>query len=188
VLGDRDEGGIWPQGHGDRAGAGATYRYRVTGWLGSTRPYEREEEALPRELHILVVANRTAMSAVLAEAMRARSEECPTRFTLVIPSGRGLQGRRAVDEMDTHMRELGLDVRAVAGDPDPLRAVLEVYSPAEFDEIIVSTLPAWGSRWMRSGLPQRIERHTGALVRHVEAREMPRGREARPVATGARQR
>jgi hypothetical protein len=86
--------------------------------------------------------------------------------------------------MDAHMREIGLDVHAIAGDPDPLRAVLELYSPAEFDEIIVSTLPSWGSRWMRSGLPQRIERHTGALVRHVEAREMPRGRDRRPVATG----
>jgi hypothetical protein len=143
---------------------------------------------LPRELNILVVANRTAMSATLEESMRARAEQGPTRFTLVMPTGRGLEGRRAVEQMDTHMRELGLDVRSFAGDPDPLRAVLEVYSPAEFDEIIVSTLPSWGSRWMRSGLPQRIERHTGALVRHVEAREMPRGRDRKPVATGARSR
>jgi hypothetical protein len=143
---------------------------------------------LPRELNILVVANRTARSADLEDAMRARAQECPARFTLVIPAGRGLQGRRAVDDMGTHMRQLGLDVRAVAGDTDPLRAVLELYSPAEYDEIIVSTLPAWGSRWMRSGLPQRIERHTGALVRHVEAREMPSNRDARPVTTGVRAR
>jgi hypothetical protein len=138
-------------------------------------------------LNILVVANRTARSADLEEAMRARAQQCPVAFTLVIPAGRGLRGRRAVEEMGAHMREIGLEVRAVAGDPDPLRAVLEVYSPAEFDEIIVSTLPAWGSRWMRSGLPQRIERHTGALVRHVEGREMPRGRDA-VAAAGARSR
>jgi hypothetical protein len=139
---------------------------------------------LPRELNILVVANRTAMSGALEETMRARDKERPAKFTLVVPVGRGLEGRRAVNQMDAHMHEIGLDVRAIAGDPDPLRAVLEVYSPADFDEIIVSTLPSWGSRWMRSGLPQRIERHTGALVRHVEAREMPRGRDRRPVATG----
>ncbi len=36
VLGDRDEGGIWPQGHGDRAGTGATYRSRVTSGLART--------------------------------------------------------------------------------------------------------------------------------------------------------
>ena len=143
---------------------------------------------MPRELNILVVANRTAMSDTLEETMRARVGERPARFTLVIPAGRGLEGRRAVEQMNAHMRESGLEVHSVAGDPDPLRAVLEVYSPAEFDEIIVSTLPSWGSRWMRSGLPQRIERHTGALVRHVEAREMPRGRDRRPVATGSRPR
>lgn len=141
---------------------------------------------MPRELNILVIANRTAMSDTLEETMRARVGERPARFTLVIPAGRGLEGRRAVEQMNAHMREIGLEVHSVAGDPDPLRAVLEVYSPAEFDEIIVSTLPSWGSRWMRSGLPQRIERHTGALVRHVEAREMPRGRDRRPVATGSR--
>jgi hypothetical protein len=141
---------------------------------------------LPRELNILVVANRTAMSDTLEETMRARVAERPARFTLVIPAGRGLEGRRAVEQMDANMREIGLEVRAIAGDPDPLRAVLEAYSPAEYDEIIVSTLPSWGSRWMRSGLPQRIERHTGALVRHVETREMPRGRDRKPVAAGGR--
>jgi hypothetical protein len=124
-------------------------------------------------LNILVVANRTARSEGLEEAMRVRATQCPVAFTLVVPAGRGAEARRAAEEMGAHMREHGLDVRAMAGDADPLRAVLEVYSPAEFDEIIVSTLPAWGSRWMKSGLPQRIERHTGALVRHVEAREMP---------------
>jgi hypothetical protein len=154
--------------------------------LAGNDHHECEEDALPRELNILVVANRTARSADLEEAMRARAQKHPVAFTLVIPVGRDLRGRRAVEEMGTHMREIGLEVRAVAGDPDPLRAVLEVYSPADFDEIIVSTLPAWGSRWMRSGLPQRIERHTGALVRHVEGREMPRGRAV--VAAGARSR
>jgi hypothetical protein len=141
---------------------------------------------LARELNILVVANRTARSEGLDDALRARAEECPVAFTLVVPVGRGAEARRVAEEMGAHMRETGLDVRAVPGDADPLRAVLEVYSPAEYDEIIVSTLPAWGSRWMKSGLPQRIERHTGALVRHVEAREMPAGRHDAAVASAAR--
>ena len=139
-----------------------------------------------RELNILVVANRTATSAGLEEVMRARAQECPVAFTLVVPVGRGSAARRTAEELGEHMRQNGLDVRAVAGDADPLRAVLEVYSPAEFDEIIVSTLPAWGSRWMKSGLPQRIERHTGALVRHVEAPEMPPSRSGAAVTAGAR--
>jgi hypothetical protein len=121
--------------------------------------------------NILVVANRTALSAGLAEALHGRLRDGPATFTLVVPLGRAPDAQRTAQELASHLRAGGLDVRAQAGDSDPLRAVLEIYSPAEFDEIIVSTLPAWNSRWMKSGLPQRIERHTGALVRHVEARE-----------------
>jgi len=136
---------------------------------------------LARESNILVVANRTALSAGLDEALRARLQEGPATFTLVVPVGRGPDGRRQAETLASGLREAGFGVTAaVAGDADPLRAVLEVYSPAEFDEIIVSTLPAWKSRWMKSGLPQRIERHTGALVRHVEARTPHH--ESRPVA------
>ena len=120
---------------------------------------------------ILVVANRTAMSTGLESALQARLEQGPAEFTLVVPLGRSPDAHRTARELAAQLSAAGLDVKGRAGDIDPLRAVLEVYSPAEYDEIIVSTLPAWKSRWMKSGLPQRIERHTGALVRHVEALE-----------------
>jgi hypothetical protein len=126
---------------------------------------------LARECSILVVANRTALSAGLDEALRARLADGPATFTLVVPVGRAAEARQQTEVLASGLRDAGFDVtRAVSGDTDPLRAVLEVYNPADFDEIIVSTLPAWKSRWLKSGLPQRIERHTGALVRHVEAR------------------
>ncbi len=132
---------------------------------------------MPRELSILVVANRTAMSAALEETMHARALECPATFTLVIPVGRGLEGRRAVHEMEAHMRQTGLEVHALAGDPDPLRAVLEAHG--EFRRRLRRDHRprcrrglTW--RWTRSGLLRRIDAgHTGALVRHVEASEMP---------------
>jgi hypothetical protein len=130
---------------------------------------------LPRELNILVVANRTALSDGLDEALRARLQDGPATFTLVVPLGRGSDAQSRAEALASGLRDAGFDIRGHAGDADPLRAVLEIYSPGEFDEIIVSTLPAWKSRWMKSGLPQRIERHTGALVRHVEARS--------PIAT-----
>lgn len=123
--------------------------------------------------NILVVANRTALSAGLEDALRARLREGPgeARFTLVVPLGHVPDAQQTADGLAASLREAGFDIRAVAGDADPLCAVMDVYSPREYDEIIVSTLPAWKSRWMKSGLPQRIERQTGALVRHIEARE-----------------
>ncbi|HWE14427.1 MAG TPA: hypothetical protein VG365_12980 [Solirubrobacteraceae bacterium] len=118
---------------------------------------------------ILVVANETALSAGLSEALRARLEKGPATFTLVVPLGHVADAQAEAEGLAAGLREAGLSVRAIAGDIDPLCAVVDVYHPAEFDEIIVSTLPAWNSRWMKSGLPQRIARQTGALVRHVEA-------------------
>ncbi len=131
-----------------------------------------------RTSNILVVANRTALSAGLESALRSRLESGPAEFTLVVPVGRSAEAKQMAKDMAATLCDAGLQVTGVAGDRDPLVAVLDVYTPAEYDEIIVSTLPAWKSRWMRSGLPQRIERQTGALVRHIEARELPASRSA----------
>ena len=42
-----------------------------------------------------------------------------------------------------------------------------MWDPKLHDEIIVSTLPANLSKWLHAGLPHRIEKLTGAHVRHV---------------------
>ena len=132
--------------------------------------------------NVLVVANRTAMSIGLEAVLRARVENAPASFTLLVPLGRNAQAERTARRMASRLRDVGLDVDGRAADADPLNAVLEVWSPAEFDEIIVSTLPASTSRWMQTGLPRRIERQTGALVRHVEAREVPASPPSRSLA------
>jgi hypothetical protein len=121
--------------------------------------------------NVLVVANRTAMSIGLEAALRARLESGAARFTLLVPLGRSADAARTAQHMASRLRDAGLEVEGRAGDSDPLNAVLEVWSPSEYDEVIVSTLPASTSRWLQTGLPRLIERHTGALVRHVEARE-----------------
>jgi len=121
--------------------------------------------------NVLVVANRTALSIGLEAALRARLETGPAKFTLLVPLGRTADADRTAKRMASRLSSLGLDVDGRVGDSDPLTAVLEVWSPASFDEIIVSTLPASTSRWLQTGLPRRIERQTGAVVRHVEARE-----------------
>jgi hypothetical protein len=131
--------------------------------------------------NVLVVANRTAMSIGLEAVLRARVESGPASFTLLVPLGRNPEARRKVERIASHLRSVGLEADGVVGDVDPLSAVLEVWSPAKFDEIIVSTLPASTSRWMQAGLPRVIERATGALVRHVEARESLTSPPSRPL-------
>ena len=126
--------------------------------------------------NVLVVANRTAASPDLIACLRERAERSPARFQMLIPpTSRGEQGRadarRNLDAALAAMRDAGLDVTGeVASDSDPVIAVLEAYDPKRHDELIVSTLPASASHWLRIDGPARIARASGALVRHVESR------------------
>jgi hypothetical protein len=132
--------------------------------------------------NILVVAHRTAQSAGLEAALRTGAEQGPTQYTLVVPLGRVPDARQIAADLAAELRAAGLDVTGHAGNADPLVAVIELWNPAHYDEIIVSTLPAWKSRWMKSALPQRIERQTGALVRHIEAPDPAEARSSHAAA------
>ena len=127
--------------------------------------------------HVLVVAQVTARSADLLEALRARSARGSVHFTLLMPGqGPGLSGREAVrprlEEAVQAWRDAGLQADGVAGDCDPGHAVTETWDPGRFDEVVVSTLPGQSSKWIAADLPHRIARLTGAPVMHVIATDM----------------
>ncbi len=65
------------------------------------------------------------------------------------------------------LREAGLEAEGEVGAPDPIVAVTDAWDPNRYDEIIVSTLPSALSKWLHAGLPERIEKLTGAPVAHV---------------------
>jgi hypothetical protein len=129
---------------------------------------------------VLVVANRTAQSEELFEVLRERSARGPASFTLLVPAtwevGDPHGGRetalRRLNRALVRMREAGLQVEGVLGDPDPALAVEQVWDPDRFHEIIVSTLPARISKWLKVDLPRRVERFTGRAVKHVVASEV----------------
>ena len=80
----------------------------------------------------------------------------------------GAEARTRLDAALERMREAGLDnVEGRVGDPDPIVAVMDVWDPMKFDEIIVSTLPSDSSRWVGLDLPHRLEKLTSVPVRHV---------------------
>ena len=85
-------------------------------------------------------------------AARAR-ERCEQRLAAMVDKVTALGGR-ADGEL---------------GDADPLRAVDLVLRRESFDEIIVSTLPAGLSRWVRMDLPSRVDRLTDIPLTVVEA-------------------
>jgi hypothetical protein len=121
---------------------------------------------------VLVVANRTAASDELLEALRARAQEGPIAYTLVVPpTTAGAAAREAAEaQLEAALKraaESGLELTGRLGPPDPLDAVAAVWDPRAFDEVIVSTLPGQTSKWMLMDLPHRVARFTGVLVTHV---------------------
>ena len=121
--------------------------------------------------NVLVVANVTATSSELVGALKERAAGGPATFTLIIPAtfGRAAAHARLAEALE-HLREHGLEVDGSVGHADPVVAVTEAWDPKRHDEVIVSTLPANISKWLHAGLPYRIEKLTGAPVRHVVSR------------------
>jgi hypothetical protein len=119
---------------------------------------------------VLVVANRTAATLALMQAVRERAAQGACAFTLLIPnSAHGLH--RLVDPEDQEQTEAeatlelalpmleeaaGGHVEGLIGDPEPLAAIQDAINIHGFDEIILSTLPARVSKWLRLDLPHKV--------------------------------
>lgn len=148
---------------------------------------------------VLVVANRTADSPDLIEALGRRAAAEPTSFTLLVPavphgfawaadmkagwSEAALRAERAA----ARIRGAGLGLEEViVGDPDPFAAVGDVLHTREFDEVVVSTLPRSISRWLAVRLPARLRRTVDLPVTEVcvqpLAQPLPTGSAREPVA------
>jgi GABA permease len=116
----------------------------------------------------LVVANVTAASDELIEALKARA---PASFTFVIPATPFGGGRKAAEaklsEALEELRTAGLEAKGSVGNADPILAVTDVWDPKKYDEIIVSTLPMRFSKWLHAGLPERISKLTDCPVTHI---------------------
>jgi hypothetical protein len=133
---------------------------------------------------VLIVAHRTAATPLLLDAVRARAVRSTCVFTLLVP--------RPYWDPDTEEAEMTLElaipllqdatgghVEGLVGDSDPFVAVSEAVESFGFDEILISTLPARVSRWLRRDLPHRVERF-GLPVTVVTAQQSER-----PLSTGA---
>lgn len=137
-------------------------------------------------MKVLVVANRTAESDELLDALRRRAEEgpAPVSFTLLVPATpHGVawaadmhSGSAAADEhlqrALARLQAAGLEAEGKTGDPDPVAAVEDAVNFESFDEVIVSTLPTHLSKWLKLDLPHRVERATGLPVTHITASEV----------------
>jgi hypothetical protein len=128
--------------------------------------------------NILVLANETIGGQKLLDAVLARRGD-DVRFHVVVPQTRPKHGNVIYDEavrdsaqvrVDlalAFMREEGIKGTGEVGDTDPYNAALDAIAEHGIDEIIVSTLPAATSGWLRRDLPERLREGTGLPVEHV---------------------
>src|SRR5688572_8681173 len=111
---------------------------------------------------VLVVAHRTAATPRLLDEVRARARRSPCSFTLLVPRPYwDPQTEEAATTLELALPLLdeaaGGHVEGTIGDTDPFIAVEHEVQRGGFDEIIVSTLPARVSHWLRRDLPHRVE-------------------------------
>lgn len=131
---------------------------------------------------ILIVANQTADSPQLRFAVSTRASAGPCSFTLLVPAsphglhrvvdpedhgGAEAQGRLE-DALPALSAAAGTRVAGVVGSHDPLAAVEDALNLLGFDEVILSTLPARISRWLRVDLAHKV-RGLGLPVTEVRA-------------------
>jgi flavin-binding protein dodecin len=146
---------------------------------------EQEQVGL-RPKRFLVVANQTLASPGLEQLVHEMVAKQPSHFHVVVPQVSSstihvdpaglvdasvypgsndmyvVARREAENRLSTFRQlfeethEATLTGEVIVG--DPLQAVHRVMARSEFDEIVVSTLPAGVSKWLRMDLPHRIER------------------------------
>jgi len=133
---------------------------------------------------VLVVAHKTAATPALIDAVRLRAERGFAEFHLLVPAPHPTLLHHEVSPPGVTEGEqvlaLALPLLAeatgrivdgsVSRRHDPMDAIEETLYNADYDEIILSTLPRAVSRWLHIDLPSRVA-HLGLPVTTVVAHE-----------------
>ena len=135
-----------------------------------------ESEGLPYH-ETLVVANRTTSSPGLLNRIRElSSQDSPHLFVIVVPQEGGtgkdfLAARGRLGQMLDILRREHVMVAGMVADPDPYTATMQGLQFFHADNIIISTLGAERSGWLRADLVERVRRATNCTVEHVVAEQ-----------------
>jgi len=127
----------------------------------------------------LVVANQT----LGAEQLVAKVRECihaePSTFHIVVPATHPREhaswtegaahavAERRLEAALERFWDLGAEATGEVGDASPMLAIRDALLAGSYEAIILSTLPAGPSRWLKQDLPHRVERNLGIRVIHL---------------------
>ena len=143
----------------------------------------------PEKESVLVIAEDTATSDGLLEALKERAAQGPVEFTLVVPGQPDVPAvpdaavadlempdvetpselEREVEEAVERLREAGLEVEGRVGDASPVAAAEDAVNFGDFHDIIVATPPRHLTKWLKLDVAHRLQGMTDLPVRLVEA-------------------
>ena len=127
----------------------------------------------------LVIANQTLGADALADQVRRCQESGPASFHVVVPATHPkdqawiIEGhshtiaQHRLEKALARFDEMGVEADGEVGDARPLQCVRDALIAGSYDAVILSTLPAGMSRWLKQDLPRRIERNCRMKVIHV---------------------
>jgi hypothetical protein len=133
---------------------------------------------------IIIVANQTLPSEALATEVTGRIQSGAREFHIVVPATpppgggftwdettawREAEGRLAV--FVERLADQGAEATGEIGDRDPVAAVRDASRGRDVGEVILSTLPAGRSRWLRQDIPSRMRNAVTVPVTVVEEQE-----------------
>jgi hypothetical protein len=148
----------------------------------------------------LILANQTLGGAELKREVHERVERGEASFYIVVPmiepkdeetswAGSSRPGAVAapggfaaadrarkqahhrLGQMIEVITAAGGKAEGEVGQSDPVEAAKDVLNRRSFDEVIISTLPARVSRWLKMDLPNRVARLTDLPVTTIEAKD-----------------
>jgi len=126
---------------------------------------------------ILVIANETVESELLAHAIRAKEA---SQVLIVAPALNGRVRHWTSDDDDAHaaaderlrrsldrLAASGIPANGMVGDADPLQAVADALRVFPAEELVVATHPEGRSNWLARGVVERARRRFGLPVVHL---------------------
>ena len=142
---------------------------------------------------ILVVANRTAGTPDLLAEVERRAAASLTAFTLLIPEikksrsadwtlEQALQAIRKAAAGETGKKATHVEGRVTG--LDPLASIQQAVAAAQFDEILISTLPAKRSLWLRTDLLTEVRKLGVPVAVFTPPEEARMGLKDLPFAPG----
>ena len=135
---------------------------------------------VPRLARVLVVANKTAASPALVEAVRARAAVGPAEYVMLLPNPAHLafdrissdvhEGEELLSEaLPVLEQAAGTEIEGrVAMSPNAYDDIVTELETSSYSEIILETVPTHVSHWLHVDLPERIA-HLGYPLTTVAA-------------------